>query len=76
MDTEQNLRLAFQQLLSKLLLGLAALLLAFKIYADSEPGALPLLLLLIGATWYFIIRYRLKTQKRKQKYHSLDTTKN
>lgn len=29
-----------------------------KIYADSEPGAIPLALVLIGVGWYFIARLR------------------
>ena len=31
---------------------------AGKIYADGEPGAIPLLLIVLGAGWYFVARVR------------------
>jgi len=30
------------------------LLMIFKMYADSEPGAIPLLIIIFGGSWYFI----------------------
>lgn len=66
MTAEKNSRLRMQKLISMLLIAFAVLLLAFKIYADSEPGALPLLLLLIGSSWYLINRYRLRSQSHIQ----------
>ena len=36
-------------------------LMAFKIYADSEPGALPLLLVVVGTAWFFILRARARS---------------
>ncbi|GCC50102.1 hypothetical protein SanaruYs_03170 [Chryseotalea sanaruensis] len=66
MTAEKNSRLRMQKLLSIQLIVFAVLLLAFKIYADSEPGALPLLLLLIGCSWYLNNRYRLKSQGHTQ----------
>ena len=39
-----------------LVIGLA--LMAFKIWADSEPGALPLGLVLLGAVGLFVTRRR------------------
>jgi predicted MFS family arabinose efflux permease len=63
MNAEKSSRLRMQKLLASILLLFAVMLLAFKIYADNEPGALPLLLLLIGTIWYFITYYRLRTLK-------------
>lgn len=40
--------------LSLMVVGFA--LMAFKIVEDSEPGAIPLLLVLVGGTWHFIRR--------------------
>jgi hypothetical protein len=39
-----------------LVLGLA--LMAFKIHADSEPGAIPLALVLLGTVWLVVARLR------------------
>lgn len=38
------------------LVAIGAALMAFKIVEDSEPGAIPLLLVLLGGAWYFIRR--------------------
>ena len=38
------------------LVAVGAALMAFKIVEDSEPGAIPLLLVLIGGAWYFLGR--------------------
>ena len=39
-----------------LIIAVGAALMVFKIVEDSEPGAIPLLLVLIGGAWYFIGR--------------------
>jgi hypothetical protein len=38
------------------LIGLV--LMVYKIYADSEPGLIPLLLVVVGSAWYIIARAR------------------
>ncbi|NOT73573.1 MAG: hypothetical protein HOP08_01505 [Cyclobacteriaceae bacterium] len=43
-------------LLPLLIMIIGVLLMAFKIYADSEPGAIPLLLIIAGAGWYLVAR--------------------
>lgn len=48
-----------QSLLSKLTLAFGVLLVTFKIYADSEPGAIPLLITIVGAGWYLLLRFKL-----------------
>ena len=42
--------------------GLA--LMIFKIYEDSEPGLIPLLLVLGGVAWYLITRLRNPAQQK------------
>jgi len=44
--------------LAILILGIA--LLIFMITFESEPGALPLLLVLTGTVWFSINQYRIK----------------
>lgn len=44
--------------ISALVLILGVVLAAGKIYADSEPGAVPLLMILIGAIWQAVARVR------------------
>lgn len=47
-----------RKLIPLLIVAVGAALMAFKIVEDSEPGALPLLLLLVGGAWYLIGRRR------------------
>ena len=42
--------------LAVLLIGAA--LMAFMITVESEPGLLPIVLVLAGATWFFVARAR------------------
>ena len=37
---------------------------AGKIHADSEPGAIPMLLVLIGVGWYLLARARAGSPRR------------
>lgn len=53
-----------QTLLPKLIMVVGILLMVFKIFADNEPGAIPLLLILVGAVWYFVKRVQLRSQNR------------
>lgn len=43
---------------STMLIG--AILMIFKIYADSEPGLIPLVLVVVGALWFFILKWKQK----------------
>ncbi len=47
-----------RKLIPLLIVAVGAALMAFKIVEDSEPGALPLLLVLVGGAWYLIGRRR------------------
>lgn len=51
------------KLLSLLTIFIGLLLVTFMIIVESEPGALPLVLILIGTGWYFITRSKLRSQQ-------------
>lgn len=48
------------KLLSLLTLSVGVLLLIYMISVEDEPGAIPLLLIIIGTGWYFISRRQKK----------------
>ena len=48
-------------LLSVLTIVLGIALLVFMIIVENEPGAIPLLLIVIGTGWHFLTRYRLRS---------------
>ena len=64
MKTDNQKKLKMQSILSMLILIIGMLLMVFKIYADSEPGALPLLLVIVGAGWYLVTIVRMRSQGR------------
>jgi hypothetical protein len=47
-----------QKTLSILLIVIGCLLMAGKIHADSEPGAIPLLMVAVGIAWQLVVRLR------------------
>lgn len=53
-----------QKRLSILTLAIGLVLMVGKIYADSEPGAIPLLLVVVGLGWYFITRVRTQSHHK------------
>jgi hypothetical protein len=53
-----------QKLLSILTIAIGLVLMVGKIYADSEPGAIPLLLVVLGMVWYFITRARSRSHHK------------
>jgi hypothetical protein len=52
------------RLAALLILALGVALMAFKIYADSEPGAIPLALVLLGIGLYLYARTRRRVDAR------------
>ena len=54
--TEKSFRV--ERLWSAIITVSGAVLMAGKIVADSEPGAIPLLLVVLGAAWYVSTRIR------------------
>lgn len=59
-------KLKIQSLLSRLTMAVGVILLIFKIYADSEPGAIPLLLIIVSTGWYAIMRVKLQSQAKHE----------
>lgn len=51
-------KLKVHRILSALILGIGLVLMIGMIYTESEPGAIPLLLVLLGAGWHFVTRAR------------------
>ena len=62
MDALEKLRV--QKLLSALTVVIGFVLMSGKIYADSEPGAIPMLLVVLGAGWYLVTRARTRSLRR------------
>lgn len=47
---------SMQKTMSVVVAAIGCLLMAGKIHADSEPGAIPLLLVVLGIGWYVVAR--------------------
>ncbi len=62
MKTDNAKKLKIHSLLSILTMIIGVALLIFMIVVEDEPGAIPLLLIAAGTGWYFISRYRIRTQ--------------
>ena len=56
MDTLEKLKV--QKILAALTVVIGLVLMSGKIYTDSEPGAIPLLLVVLGTGWYLVARAR------------------
>ncbi|HEU4852076.1 MAG TPA: hypothetical protein VFT37_07975 [Telluria sp.] len=52
------------KLMSLIAIVIGFALMAFKIYADSEPGAIPLALIVLGLGSYFFARSRIRSSKK------------
>lgn len=62
MKTDNGKKLKMHFLLSVLTIIFGVSLLIFMIVVEDEPGAVPLLLIVAGTGWYFITRYRIRSQ--------------
>ncbi len=62
MDTLEKLKV--QKILSALTIAIGFVLMSGKIYADSEPGAIPILLVVLGTGWYLLARVRTRPRRR------------
>lgn len=60
-----NKRTNIGRILSVIIIILGVILMTYMIRVEDEPGLLPLLLVLIGTTWFFINRYRTRKQLHK-----------
>jgi hypothetical protein len=62
MNTLEKLKV--HKILSALAIAIGFVLMVGKIYADSEPGAVPMLLVVLGMGWYFITRVRTRSHQK------------
>jgi len=53
-------KLNVHKLLSALVLAIGLVLMTYMIYVESEPGLLPILLVVLGVGWYAITRARVR----------------
>lgn len=58
MKSNNSKKLRIHSLLSVLTIVLGGALLVYMVVAEGELGAIPLLLIITGAIWYFITRAR------------------
>lgn len=56
-------KLSVPTVIQVLIIAVGLVLMIGKIVADSEPGAIPILLILVGIGWYFIQRVRLRSHQ-------------
>jgi len=57
-------KLKIHSLISAIVIAIGIVLMIGKIYADSEPGGIPILLVLLGLGWSFITRLRIRSQNK------------
>ena len=62
MKTQNHKSINWQSLLALTVLILGGILMIMKIYADSEPGAIPLLLIIGGTAGYITSKVRMRSQ--------------
>ncbi len=62
MNTLEKLKV--HKILAALTIAIGFVLMLGKIYADSEPGAIPILLVVLGMGWYLITRVRARSHQR------------
>ena len=58
--------LRLQSLLALVLIAVGLLLVAFMVVTEDEPGALPLLLVLLGIGWFALTRWRARRDARRR----------
>lgn len=58
-DTRRKLMMHTR--LSMVILAVGLVLMVFMIRTESEPGALPLLLIVVGTGWYLATRARIRS---------------
>jgi hypothetical protein len=51
-------------LLSALTVLIGVALLIYMVTVEDEPGALPLLLIVVGSGWYFVTRNRFRSHEK------------
>jgi hypothetical protein len=59
-DAGRNQRV--QSILSTITIVLGLVLLVYMVTVEDEPGALPLLLIVVGIGWKLVTRYRVRSR--------------
>ena len=62
MKTKNKMNQKMHSLLSVLTTVVGVLLLIYMVLVEDEPGAIPLLLIVVGIGWYFITRSKIDSQ--------------
>jgi hypothetical protein len=62
---KSNGQFKVQAFLSALTILIGLLLMVVKIVADSEPGAIPLLLVVLGVGWFSVTKVRMRTDRNQ-----------
>lgn len=62
MNKAINQKLKLGRVFSILTISIGIILMGYMVNVESEPGALPLLLILFGTAWFFINRYQIRKQ--------------
>lgn len=60
MKKKTNHPLRTQKIVSVITILFGAILLTYMVVVESEPGAIPLLIIIMGAVWFIISQYRSK----------------
>lgn len=60
MEKAISQKLKLSKMLSVLTILLGTALMIYMITVEDEPGALPLILIIIGIVWFIINRYQIK----------------
>lgn len=60
-DGERNRKA--HAVLAALTVALGVVLLAYMVVVESEPGAIPLLLIVLGSAWYVVTRRRARSRR-------------
>ena len=67
MKTANEKKTSIQSYLSIIILGLGILVVTYGVIVEDEPTAVGLLLVISGTVWYFVTRYRLRSQTKEIK---------
>lgn len=62
LKTDNSKKLKMQKIISALITAIGFALMVYMIAVEDEPGAIPLLLMVGGAAWFFITRARIRSQ--------------
>ena len=63
MKSDINNKLKMHKIISLIIIVIGILLMMMKIFEDSEPGAIPLMLIIVGTGWYLKTRARIRSEQ-------------